>query len=177
GIRALALLVGALALAARPAAAQDTPFLLELRAGTALPVASFRTGPDRGGEIGRAPTFGAHFVYRGPSGWGPYVGFSQHRFDCAADGCPGDEWVATTWDLGMQRVLGRYAWVRGGGVMGRLGRRRAGGGGGGDRSGVSAGGAARAGRRGAPGAGGPPPRGVAAWRGCWAATAGGGGAG
>ncbi len=86
------------------------------------PLASFRTGPDRGGGIARAPTFGLHFVYRGPSGWGPSIGFSQHRFDCAADGCIGDEYVATTWDLGMQRTLGLYGWTRAGLLFGRVER-------------------------------------------------------
>ena len=108
--------------------AQDFPLVVEGRGGIALPVASFSNGPDRGGEIGRAPTFGLHLVYRGPSGWGPYVGFSQHRFDCAADGCPAStgrsaqEYVATNWDVGMQRTLGNFGWVRTGFLFGRLER-------------------------------------------------------
>ena len=61
-------------------------------------------------------------VYRGPSGWGPVVGFSQHRFDCAKDGCPADEYVATTWDLAVQRMLGGHGWARLGAVFGRLER-------------------------------------------------------
>jgi hypothetical protein len=109
-------------------AAQDFPLVVEGRGGMALPVASFRNGPERGGEIGRAPTFGLHFVYRGPSGWGPYVGFSQHRFDCAADGCPAgagtsaQEYVATNWDIGAQRTLGHFGWVRAGFLFGRMER-------------------------------------------------------
>jgi hypothetical protein len=117
----LVLLVGA----GRPLAAQDyPPLVVEARAGAAVPILSFRTGPDRGGDIERAPTFGLHFVYRGPSGWGPYIGFSQHRFDCGADGCPGTEYVATMWDTGMQRTLGFNgpAWVRLGVLFGRLER-------------------------------------------------------
>jgi hypothetical protein len=105
------------------ARAQDLPALvIEMRGGAALPVSSFRTGPDQGGEIVRAPTFGLHFVYRSSAGWGPYAGFSQHRFDCADDGCPGAEYVATTWDLGVQRTLGAYGWIRVGVVFGRLER-------------------------------------------------------
>src|SRR5262245_63878422 len=97
-----------LALAARPLAGQDyPPLVVEGRVGAALPVRSFRTGPDVGGDIEPAPTFGLHFVYRAPSGWGPYIGFSQHRFDCGADDCPGAEYVATMWDTGMQRTVGR----------------------------------------------------------------------
>ena len=109
-------------------AAQDFPLSVEGRGGMALPVASFASGPDQGGEIGRAPTFGLHFVYRGQSGWGPYVGFSQHRFDCAADGCPAGagtsarEYVATSWDIGTQRTVGRWGWVRAGFLFGRLER-------------------------------------------------------
>ena len=108
--------------------AQDFPLVVEGRGGIALPVASFSNGPDRGGEIGRAPTFGLHFVYRGPSGWGPYIGFSQHRFDCAADGCPAgtgtsaQEYVATNWDIGSQRTIGNFGWVRAGFLFGRLER-------------------------------------------------------
>ena len=109
-------------------AAQEFPLVVEGRGGMALPVSSFSSGPDRGGEIGHAPTFGLHFVYRGPSGWGPYVGFSQHRFDCAADGCPvgastsNREYVATDWDIGMQRTIGSFGWVRAGVLFGRLER-------------------------------------------------------
>lgn len=109
-------------------AAQDTPLAVEGRGGVTLPIASFRTGPDQGGEIGRASTFGVHFVYRGPSGWGPYAGFSQHRFDCAADGCPAHgrtrarQYVDTNWDIGLQRTLGNFGWVRAGFVFGRLER-------------------------------------------------------
>jgi hypothetical protein len=114
-----------LALSARPAAAQDyPPLVVEARAGAAVPIASFRSGPDSGGAIEGAPTFGLHFVYRAPSGWGPYIGFSQHRFDCGADGCPDAEYVATMWDTGMQRTLGRNgpAWLRLGVLFGRLER-------------------------------------------------------
>ena len=109
-------------------AAQDSPLVMEARGGLSVPVTSFRTGPDQGGEIARAPSFGVHIVYRGPSGWGPYVGFDQHRFDCAADGCPaheGDgsrEYVDTNWDIGMQRTLGDFGWLRAGFLFGRVER-------------------------------------------------------
>ena len=102
------------------------PLVIEMRGGAALPVSSFRTGPDQGGEIVRAPTFGLHFVYRSSAGWGPYAGFSQHRFDCADDGCPGAEYVATTWDFGAQRTLGLHGWIRAGVLFGRLEREFAG---------------------------------------------------
>ena len=121
-LAATPLLLGALG---APLAAQDyPPLVIEGRAGAAMPVRSFRTGPDAGGAIERAPSFGLHFVYRGPSGWGPYIGFSQHRFDCARDGCPGAEYVATAWDTGMQRTLGRTgpAWIRLGVAFARVER-------------------------------------------------------
>jgi len=112
-----------LTLAVRPAGAQELPpLVVEMRGGAALPVSSFRTGPDQGGAIERAPSFGLHFVYRSSGGWGPYVGFSQHRFDCGADGCPGAEYVATLWDVGAQRTLGDYAWLRAGMLFGRMER-------------------------------------------------------
>jgi hypothetical protein len=115
--------LAALTLAVGSAGAQEIPALVvEMRGGAALPVSSFRTGADQSGEIARAPSFGLHFVYRSSAGWGPYVGFSQHRFDCGADGCPGAEYVATMWDLGAQRVLGDYAWLRAGLLFGRMER-------------------------------------------------------
>ena len=123
-LRAASLLLG-LAAAPSAARAQDyPPLVVEARAGAAVPIQSFRTGPDAGGAIERAPTFGLHFVYRGPSGWGPYIGFSQHRFDCAADGCPGAEYVATMWDTGMQRTLGFRGpvWIRLGVLFARVER-------------------------------------------------------
>jgi hypothetical protein len=112
-------------LAHAPAAAQDyPPLVVEGRVGAALPLGSFRTGPDQGGAISGRPSFGLHFVYRGGSGWGPYIGFTQNRFDCAADGCPGAEYVGTTWDLGMQRTIDRAGrlWIRTGALFGRVER-------------------------------------------------------
>ena len=103
-------------------AAQDSPLAVEVRGGAAFPVGSFRTGLDSGGQLARAPTFGLHLLYRGGSGWGPYVGFSQHRFDCAADGCPLDEYVLTSWDVGIRRTVGRHVWLRAGFVAGRAER-------------------------------------------------------
>ncbi len=119
-----ALTLPALVLAAPPAGAQqdDRPLAVEMRGGVSLPVSSFRTGSDQRGEIERAPSFGLHFVYRSSGGWGPYIGFSQHRFECAADGCPGAEYVATMWDFGAQRTLGRYVWLRAGMLFGRTER-------------------------------------------------------
>jgi hypothetical protein len=126
--RAPLLIALAALLAAAPGRAQDIPpLVIEPRGGAALPVASFRTGPDQGGEIARAPSFGLHFVYRSPAGWGPYGGFSQHRFDCGGDGCPGGEYVATTWDFGAQRTLGALGWLRAGMLFARLERDFAGG--------------------------------------------------
>ena len=122
------LLTATLAAARPPAlAAQISPLSAEGRGGASLPIGDFRTGPDQGGTLRGAPTFGVHFVYRGPSGWGPYVGFSQHRFGCRRDGCPAGadgarEYVDTNWDLGMQRTLGKYLWLRAGFLFGRLER-------------------------------------------------------
>ena len=117
------LLLALLAVGAAPSglSAQEIPPLsIEARGGVVLPLGGFRTGPVSGGAVARASTFGVHFVYRGPSGWGPYVGFTQHRYDCTADGCPGSRYVATSWDLGMQRTLGPYGWTRAGLLFGRM---------------------------------------------------------
>src|SRR5687768_3125851 len=115
----LALLLGGAA-GPRLSAQEIPPLSIEARGGVVLPLGGFRTGPESGGRIARAGTFGAHFVYRGPSGWGPYIGFTQHRYDCTADDCPGREYVATSWDLGMQRTLGPWAWARAGLLFGRM---------------------------------------------------------
>lgn len=126
----LALLAaGALAAAAaQPLGAQAPPpdyprLVIEGRVGATFPVGPFRTGGNRGGAVEPAPTFGLHFVYRGLNGWGSQLGFSQHRFDCSADGCPRPD-VLTTWDLGAQRTLGASGrvWLRVAGVFGRLER-------------------------------------------------------
>ena len=97
--------------------------MVEARGGAAAPLGAFREG-----LASAAPTFGLHVVYRGGTGWGQYVGFSQHRFGCATGTCPLEEYVLTAWDLGLVRTLGRHAWLRAGLTAGHTERQRAPGG-------------------------------------------------
>ena len=105
--------------------AQSSPLALELSGGAAYPLGPFRTGSQGGARLERAPTFGLHIVRRGEGGWGQYLGFSQHRFDCAAELCPLEGDVLTAWDAGIVRTLGRHAWLRAGFTTGRAERCRA----------------------------------------------------
>ncbi len=106
-------------------AAQSSPLALELSAGAAYPLGSFRSGAQGGAQLERAPTFGLRIVRWGGGGWGQYLGFSQHRFDCAAELCPLTGHVLTAWDAGVAWTLGRHAWLRAGLTTGRAERCRA----------------------------------------------------
>ena len=106
-------------------AGQSSPLALELNAGAAYPLGSFRSGPQGGAQLERAPTFGLHIVRWGEGGWGQYLGFSQHRFNCATEPCPLKGHVLTVWDAGVAWTLGRHAWLRAGLTTGRAERCRA----------------------------------------------------
>ncbi len=91
------------ATAVRPAAAQDSPLLLEAAGGVAVPLSSFAdgTGPGEGAESGVA--LGVGFTLRRFERIGFYLGFHQQRFGCQPAGCSsGGRYVATGFDAGVR---------------------------------------------------------------------------
>jgi hypothetical protein len=101
----------AIAGAAAPGRAQ-APLTIEGRAGMLAPVDGFRRGPERGGTLAPALTFGVQLALERTQGRHLYVGFSQHRVDCTDDGCGrGGRYVATSWDAGVRFDLGPVPWV------------------------------------------------------------------
>lgn len=119
-LAALAALMAAAAMAATAAVPAclhaQAPLTVEMRGGAFLPVAGFRTGPERGGQLAAGPSFGVGMALERTGGWHLYLGFSQHRLDCTDDGCTGDgEYVSTSWELGARLDLGSgtaVPWIR-----------------------------------------------------------------
>jgi hypothetical protein len=109
-------------------ASAQAPLTLEARGGVFVPIAGFRSGPERGGRLRPAPTLGVAFALERSNGLHLHVGFSQHRLDCRDDGCAGDgTYVATSWDVGARQDLGSGAmvpWVRVGMTFPRVERDR-----------------------------------------------------
>lgn len=113
-----ALLLAAFLIVGVAEARGQAPLVVQARAGVLVPLGGFRDGFEPGGENGPGGSFGVAFALERAGGWHLYVGFSQHRVDCAADGCIDEgEHVATAWDLGARRDLSSGAtvpWVRAG---------------------------------------------------------------
>ena len=99
--------------------AQESPLVLELHGGVAVPVRTFSDGTAVGEGAASGASFGIDFALPGGGRWTPYVGFSQHRFGCEDAGCAGgDPYVDTGFHVGFRitplpghRVL---PWIRGG---------------------------------------------------------------
>jgi len=97
--------LAALGLARAPAAAQESPLVVEARGGLAVPVSTFASGSEPGEGTEPGASFGVTIGLAGGGLWTPYVGFSQHRFGCEDAGCPsGGKYVATGFQAGV-RVL------------------------------------------------------------------------
>jgi hypothetical protein len=115
-------------LVAPTSARAQAPLALEVRGGAFVPVAGFRTGPEQGGRLGWGPSFGLGFALERSDGLHLLLGFSQHRVDCADDGCGGEgEYVSTAWDLGARLDMGSgvsVPWVRLGLTFPRVERNR-----------------------------------------------------
>jgi len=114
-----ALAVSCLGLAPTTAWAQEGPYAFSIRGGGTLPVGSFRD-ETRGWErrAGRGTSLAMGFTFPLFPYVGGYLGFSQHRFGCDEDLCPGGEyWVSTGFDVALRVVAGRRRvrpWVQGG---------------------------------------------------------------
>ncbi len=108
-----------------PAAAQAAPLVLEIQGGASIPVGSLRSGSAPGEGTSASRSFGVDFALSGSGRRTIYVGFSQHRFGCAAAGCPsGELYVATGLDFGTRVSLLRSGpvnpWIRLGAVTTRV---------------------------------------------------------
>ena len=120
------LVLGLLALGApAPVAAQDSPLILELRGGMAVPLGSFRDGTAIGEGSEPGPSLSVLYGVRRSRRQMIYLGFSPHRFDCEPIGCPSDTpLVATGFNVGMRVALlpGRTIgpWLRAGLVTMRV---------------------------------------------------------
>lgn len=97
-----------------------------VRGGASIPVGSFEEGG--GGDGARSaleagPSFGVDLQYHPQRGSGFFVGFSQHRFGCEAESCPGSgEYVSTGWNLGLRHTLpvgGLRPYLQAGAVLSR----------------------------------------------------------
>lgn len=99
GTLLMAVLAGVVAVA--PARGQDSRLLVEARGGVGIPVGTFVDGPAGQGELDPDASFGVRFLVAWSEHLTIYAGFSQDRFGCADDGCPGDqEYVSTGWEMG-----------------------------------------------------------------------------
>lgn len=109
----------------RCALAQSSPLVLEVRAGSTIPVGAFSNGSAPGEGASAAPSFGVDFAASGSGRRTIYAGFGQQRFGCEDAGCrAGGRYVATSLDAGVRvSLLTRGAvnpWVRAGGVTTRV---------------------------------------------------------
>ncbi len=105
GVGVMAMTLAALAAPAGPAAAQESPILVEGRGGVAIPVGTFSNGTRPGEGTSPAPSFGVDFALAGGGRWTPYFGFSQHRFGCENAGCAaGGQYVATGFRAGVRLI-------------------------------------------------------------------------
>lgn len=92
-----------------PAVAQDAPLILEIHGGAAIPFGDLAEGAEAGTGTDTGPTLAVRFAFPG-GGWRTlYVGFSQHRFECHAEGCVPDDiyrdrYVATGFNVGLRVV-------------------------------------------------------------------------
>ena len=101
-----AALGGGLALFVAPVGAQDSPLLLDVDGGVALPVSSFADGRGRGEGTEAGPTLEVGFTLPRSDRFALVLGFHQQRFGCGPAGCgAGGTYVATGFDLGLRLAL------------------------------------------------------------------------
>lgn len=105
--------------------AQESPLVVEGHGGAALPIGSFAHGSGTGEGASAGASFGVDFALPGGGRFAPYVGFAQHRFDCADAGCAAaGQYVATGFHGGIRLTpLPGHSvlpWVRVGAVATRV---------------------------------------------------------
>lgn len=100
---ALAALVTSAFGSVRTVRAQAAPLVLEVGGGAALPLGGLRSGHAPGEGTRAGPSFDLDFAVSGTGRRTIFLGFSQHRFGCAAAGCAaGKDYVATGIDGGIR---------------------------------------------------------------------------
>jgi len=99
---------------------QESRFGFQVRGGVTRPVAGFRdAGEGWEGWAGAGPTLGMGFHFPLFRLFGGYLGFSQHRFACDEEVCPGGkDWASTGFDVALRVVVGKTRplrpWVQAG---------------------------------------------------------------
>lgn len=119
-----AALATACALVTTPLSAQQSPLVLEVLGGAAVPVGSFSSGSGVGEGASAGASLSVVFAL-GSGRRGTYAGFSQHRFGCEDAGCAtGGQLVATGFDLGLRfKLLAEgiaVPWIRVGAITSRV---------------------------------------------------------
>ena len=105
-IRAAILSLLALAATVSPGTAQDSPLLLEISGGAAIPNGSFADGSATGEGAETGPAFGVGFILRRSERIAIYLGFDQQHFGCEPAGCAeGGSYTATGFDLGLRFAI------------------------------------------------------------------------
>ena len=105
--------------------AQESPLVLEVQGGAAVPLGDFADGTDPGYGTTSGPTLAFTFVLPGDGWRALYAGFAQHRFGCQAAGCDAEgRYVATGFNVGVRIVPVNHGpvipWVRLGAVTTRV---------------------------------------------------------
>jgi hypothetical protein len=119
------LLLVSLFVGATDVRAQESPLLLEINGGWAVPAGSFADGSEVGEGTEAGAAFGVGFTLPRSDRFAVYLGFDQQRFGCEAAGCAnGGTYVATGFDVGVrvailtaERVV---PWIRGSVVTTRV---------------------------------------------------------
>jgi hypothetical protein len=92
-----------------PLLGQEGPFAFQIRGGATAAVGGFLDETEGWEEeAGPGRSFGMGFTFPLYRIVGGYLGFSQHRFSCDEDVCPGrGNWVSTGFDIALRVVFGR----------------------------------------------------------------------
>jgi hypothetical protein len=108
-----------------PVAGQDSPLVLDVDGGAAIPVGSFADGTATGEGAEAGPALEIGFTLPRSDRFAVQAGFHQHRFGCEPAGCAsGGRYVSTGFDVGLRLALvtGHRAipWISIGGLTSRV---------------------------------------------------------